>query len=53
VVSTKDAPPAPGSRWAVALAEGALHVFGPDGARIDNNGPAPAGNSINGMTEEA
>jgi multiple sugar transport system ATP-binding protein len=35
VVSVKDAPPAPGSAWAVAPVDGALHVFGPDGARIE------------------
>jgi len=35
VVSVKDAPPAPGSAWAVTPVDGALHVFGPDGARIE------------------
>jgi multiple sugar transport system ATP-binding protein len=46
VVSVKDAPPAPGSTWAVAPADGALHVFGPDGARMENK-------SINRVMEEA
>jgi multiple sugar transport system ATP-binding protein len=46
VASVKDAPPAPGSMWAVAPAGGALHVFGPDGARMDNK-------SINRVMEEA
>jgi multiple sugar transport system ATP-binding protein len=46
VVSVKDAPPAPGSVWAVKPADGALHVFGPDGARLENN-------SINSVMEEA
>jgi multiple sugar transport system ATP-binding protein len=46
VVSVKDAPPAPGSAWAVAPADGALHVFGPDGARMENQ-------SINSVMEEA
>jgi multiple sugar transport system ATP-binding protein len=46
VASVKDAPPAPGSMWAVAPADGALHVFGPDGARMDNK-------SINRVMEEA
>jgi multiple sugar transport system ATP-binding protein len=46
VVSVKDAPPAPGSAWAVAPVGGTLHVFGPDGARIENN-------PINRVMEEA
>jgi multiple sugar transport system ATP-binding protein len=46
VVSIKDAPPLPGSAWAVAPKDGALHVFGPDGARFENN-------SINSVMEEA
>jgi multiple sugar transport system ATP-binding protein len=46
VVSVKDAPPLPGSAWAVAPADGALHVFGPDGARMENK-------SINSVMEEA
>jgi multiple sugar transport system ATP-binding protein len=46
VVSVKDAPPLPGSVWAVAPADGALHVFGPDGARMENK-------SINSVMEEA
>jgi multiple sugar transport system ATP-binding protein len=46
VVSVKEAPPLPGSAWAVAPAAGALHVFGADGARIQDN-------SINSVTEEA
>jgi multiple sugar transport system ATP-binding protein len=46
VVSVKDAPPAPGSAWAVKPVDGALHVFGPDGARIENN-------SINSVMEAA
>jgi multiple sugar transport system ATP-binding protein len=37
VAATRDAPPLPGSAWAVAPAHGALHVFGPDGKRIENN----------------
>ncbi|MFS2082499.1 TOBE domain-containing protein, partial [Telluria sp. Tellsp99] len=37
VVSIKETPPPPGSAWAVAPADGALHVFGPDGRRIENN----------------
>jgi multiple sugar transport system ATP-binding protein len=46
VVSVKDAPPAPGSAWAVRPVADALHVFGPEGARIENN-------SINSVMEEA
>jgi multiple sugar transport system ATP-binding protein len=46
VVSVKDAPPAPGSAWAVRPVADALHVFGPGGARIENN-------SINSVMEEA
>jgi multiple sugar transport system ATP-binding protein len=46
VVSTKDAPPAPGSAWAVAPAGGAIHVFGADGLRMENK-------SINSVMEEA
>jgi multiple sugar transport system ATP-binding protein len=46
VVSIKAAPPLPGSAWAVAPEHGALHVFGPDGARIDNK-------LFNSETEEA
>jgi multiple sugar transport system ATP-binding protein len=46
VVSIKDAPPLPGSPWAVAPVDGALHVFGPDGARLDNQ-------SINSVKEKA
>ena len=46
VVSIKAAPPPPGSAWAVAPAHGALHVFGPSGARIDNK-------LFNSETEEA
>jgi multiple sugar transport system ATP-binding protein len=34
VAAIRDVPPPPGSPWAVAPAPGALHVFGPDGARI-------------------
>ncbi len=37
VAAIRDAPPLPGSAWAVAPADGALHVFGPDGKRIENN----------------
>ncbi|MFS2218402.1 TOBE domain-containing protein, partial [Telluria sp. Tellsp104] len=37
VAAIRDAPPPPGSAWAVAPAAGALHVFVPDGKRIDNN----------------
>jgi multiple sugar transport system ATP-binding protein len=37
VVSIKETPPLPGSAWAVAPADGALHVFGADGRRIENN----------------
>jgi multiple sugar transport system ATP-binding protein len=37
VAAIRDAPPLPGSAWSVAPAAGALHVFGPDGKRIDNN----------------
>jgi multiple sugar transport system ATP-binding protein len=46
VAAIRDAPPLPGSPWAVAPAHGALHVFGPNGARIDNK-------LINSVTEEA
>ena len=46
VAAIRDAPPPPGSAWAVAPADGALHVFGPDGARLENH-------PINRMTEEA
>ncbi|NIA52995.1 sn-glycerol-3-phosphate ABC transporter ATP-binding protein UgpC [Massilia sp. TW-1] len=46
VVSTKDAPPAPGSAWAVAPVADAIHVFGTDGARLENK-------SINSVMEEA
>jgi multiple sugar transport system ATP-binding protein len=46
VVSVKEAPPQPGSAWAVAPLARALHVFGPDGARIENN-------PINKIMEEA
>jgi multiple sugar transport system ATP-binding protein len=37
VAAIRDAPPPPGSPWAVAPVHGALHVFGPDGNRIENN----------------
>jgi len=37
VAVIRDVPPSPGSPWAVAPAHGALHVFGPDGKRIENN----------------
>jgi len=47
VVSIKDAPPAVGSAWAVRPAAGALHVFGPDGARIEP--PAPGAIQLNGF----
>ena len=53
VVSIKAEPPAPGSAWAVAPVQGALHVFGPDGLRIDPQQPAPAGIHINGLSEAA
>ncbi|KQV47141.1 ABC transporter ATP-binding protein [Massilia sp. Root335] len=53
VVSIKDAPPAPGSAWAVTHAAGALHVFGADGVRIEPRQPAPAGNQINIISEAA
>ncbi len=53
VVSVKDAPPAPGSAWAVAPVEGAVHVFGADGARIDPHASAQAGNQFNGISEAA
>ena len=54
VVSSKDAPPVAGSAWAVRALQGALHVFGPDGARIE---PQALGaiqlNGINGHPEVA
>jgi multiple sugar transport system ATP-binding protein len=56
VVSIKAEPPALGSAWAVRPVEGALHVFGPDGARIDPQGsqkPAAAGTQLNGFSEVA
>jgi multiple sugar transport system ATP-binding protein len=53
VVSIKTEPPAPGSDWAVAPADNALHVFGPDGARIDPQQPAPADIPFTGFTEVA
>ena len=46
VVSTKDAPPAPGDAWAVAPVADEIHVFGTDGARMENK-------SINSVMEEA
>jgi multiple sugar transport system ATP-binding protein len=46
VVSTKDAPPAPGNSWAVAPVADAIHVFGADGERMENK-------SINSVMEEA
>jgi multiple sugar transport system ATP-binding protein len=53
VVSIKVEPPAAGSAWAVRPVEGALHVFGADGMRIDPQPPAPAGIQLNGFTEVA
>jgi multiple sugar transport system ATP-binding protein len=53
VVSLKAEPPASGSAWAVRPVGGALHVFGPDGARIDPCQPAAAGIQLNGFSEVA
>jgi len=53
VVSTKAEPPPSGTPWAVAPSEGALHVFGPDGARIDPQQPAQVGIQRNGLSEVA
>jgi multiple sugar transport system ATP-binding protein len=53
VVSTKEAPPAPGSGWAITPARGAVHVFGTDGARIDPRQPAPGGDQFNSISEAA
>ena len=53
VVSVKAEPPAGGSLWAVNPVEGRLHVFGPDGTRIDPQLPAATGIQRNGMSEVA
>jgi multiple sugar transport system ATP-binding protein len=53
VVSLKAEPPAPGTSWAIAPVEGALHVFGPDGARMEPQQPAQPGMQRNGLSEVA
>jgi multiple sugar transport system ATP-binding protein len=53
VVSIKTEPPAIGGHWAVRPLDGALHVFGPDGARIEPHQPPAAGIELNGFSEVA
>ena len=54
VVSIKEAPPCVGKPWAVRPAPGALHVFGPDGARLEPQAPGAIQlNGFNGLSEVA